>query len=782
MRAGAVRLAAGAILLALCALQALALLRSPPAWLPARIDIRLAPGAAVELERAALAVPGSGAPLRLRRDAEGRWWAASAGALRLERDGRQTRSASLALQPGLRFQLGSLRYTVEAVDGKAVRFSDGRHAWRYDGATVWRDGAPLGACPGAGPGVRLAAAWNRWLPPFLSMAAIERPLGFGGNLSCGTRVGNTHAAPASAVLRIVDGAPLLTAATAGTSTPLIVERGGLPFELALAEQALDGAGAITIGRTRMKTDLRAGFHDGALQLHPVHRVALSMQPLALPALPEGVRWQWERRDLWAWPAPATPYTIAVLAAGALAFALARARVGGNRPDAARLGAGVALAVAGLSLLLAQRAGAAPGVAPGVAPSLLLCWAALWYGLAWRGAGAVIGTGVLLLAAGLLLQLELGLGAPDTSWLRHFQKTAAATALGLGAAGAVNALHSARGPGRPPMAQARVELLLLLLAACALAALLVQVGWGNETGVFDLQPVEFAKLALTVLAAHCIALGLGAGPGGALVRWLGWLRLAAPALLFVVLLGVALVQVDDYSPLILLLVWGAAMLLAWSFGARRPGAALAVAAMACACLALLAVLRGAGPEATGGWSFYGERFGVWLDPTAHPHTGQQLLQGAAAIAGGGWLGADGMFGLAALGQGAFEALAIPAVQDDFAPSFLLQRHGLAAGLALWTLQAGFLCALLHAALRAWQGAVLARDFRHAWAGRFRCFVLCGGAAFLFGHFLLSWGTNLAFFPIMGQPMSFLSAGGSHLLFFIFPLLAFATAGATIIQEK
>ena len=50
------------------------------------------------------------------------------------------------------------------------------------------------------------------------------------------------------------------------------------------------------------------------------------------------------------------------------------------------------------------------------------------------------------------------------------------------------------------------------------------------------------------------------------------------------------------------------------------------------------------------------------------------------------------------------------------------------------------------------------------------MLCGGAAFVLGHFLLSWGTNLAFFPIMGQPMSFLSAGGSHLLFFIFPLLA------------
>ena len=507
-----------------------------------------------------------------------------------------------------------------------------------------------------------------------------------------------------------------------------------------------------------------------MRLHPLSRVALSTEQRA--ALPEGVRWEWERRDPWAWPAGASAFSMAALIAGFLVCGLARAGTALTLPDAARLGAGVALAVAGLALLLAQRAGSAPGVGW----SILLCWAALCYGLTWRAANAAVAVGVLLLAAGLLLQLELGLGAPDTSWLRHFQKTAAAAALGMGVAGASIALrHAAR---TAPMTQSRIEALLLLLAACAVAALLVQVGWGNETGVFDMQPVEFAKLALTVLAAHCIALGLGkrAGSDGRGAALLRWLRLAAPALLFVVLLGVALVQVDDYSPLILLLVWGAAMLLAWSCAARRMGPGLAVAALACACLAGLAALRAAGLEDSNGWRFYGERFAVWLDPAAHPHTGAQLLLGAAAIGGGGWFGADGVFGLAALGQGAFEALAIPAVQDDFAPSFLLQRHGLAAALVLWTLQALFLWTLLHAALRAWRDGALARDFRHAWRGRFRCFVLCGGAAFLFGHFLLSWGTNLAFFPIMGQPMSFLSAGGSHLLFFIFPLLAFAAAGA------
>ena len=51
-----------------------------------------------------------------------------------------------------------------------------------------------------------------------------------------------------------------------------------------------------------------------------------------------------------------------------------------------------------------------------------------------------------------------------------------------------------------------------------------------------------------------------------------------------------------------------------------------------------------------------------------------------------------------------------------------------------------------------------------------------------HLTLAWGTNLAMFPIMGQPMSFLSAGGSHLLFFICPLLAFNAISAQSLEEK
>ena len=773
-RLGVGMLAAAALLL--CALQALAVLRMPPAFSPARIAIGLEPGTGIELGRAELAAPGADPRhLRLRRDAAGRWWIASASGvqgLRLEGSGEPRRSGELALRAGQQFTLGAMQYTVKTAGGNKLELNDGRHVWDYDGALVRRDGEAQGACPQATFGARLLAAWNRFMPAFLG---FKRPLRFGGNLSCATSIGNADAPPGSASIAFVDGVPTLLAATGAGRTPLLAEIDGLPVDLALREQALEGATALTVGRTRLLADI-----DGdQLMLRPVSRVALFGDMRA--ELPAGVRWQWEARQPWLLPGWAPWIAALVLGSGLLAAFVAWRTAYRKHPWlAARVGAGVALALAGLAMLLFQRAGQPPG--PGL--TLLPAWAALWYGL-WSGIGIgtqvqrpnpVLATGVLLLAGGLLLQLELGAAAADTSWMRHFQKTAAATTLGLGLAG-LAALYR----GRRPPSQAQVEWTLLALACAAVLALLAQVGWGNETGVLDLQPVEFAKLALTVLTAHCVALGLGAGEtrNGALLRWL---RLASPALLFMVLLAVALVQVDDYSPLILLLVWGAAMLLAWSFAARRKAAACGVLLLAASAVLAAALLRGASPDDIAHWNFYGERFLVWLDPGTHPHTGQQLLLGARAVSGGGWLGADGVFGLAALGQGALDALAIPAVQDDFAPSFFLNRHGLLAGLALWTLQALFLCALLHAALRAWQAGLAARDFRHAWRARLRCFVLCGGAAFVFGHFLLSWGTNLAFFPIMGQPMSFLSAGGSHLLFFIFPLLAFGAAGAPSLEES
>jgi cell division protein FtsW len=761
------RLPAAALLALLCTLQLLCVLRAPAAWSPSDITVRLAPGETVTLGRRELGAPQADAShLRLRRDTSGAWFAGNASASRqllLQRAGKDERAGTALLRAGDRFRLGATAFEVQAAGDHLLIFSDGRHQWRHDGATLLRDGQPQPPCPDARIGTRAAALWNRLAP---RPVTLRRPVVFGGHLHCGNRIGIGGVAPGSASLVARDDAPLLAA----NGVPLLLHSPTGADDLAAREVALAGVDALVVGHTR----LLARIDGDTLRLQPAGHVALLASPQA--QLPPGVAWRWQQRDPWGVSRPVAWLCVLAcpIAAAAGLAAWFAAPLRRERPARAlRLAGAVLVAALGVGALVLQRG----GTPVAIAFSMVLAWGALWYALlvpARPEAG--LAAGILLLATGLLVQLELGLGAPDSSWPRHFQKSAALLAIGLPAAGWLARHRPAR-----PIAQASAERVLLALAAVALAALALQVVFGDETGVFDLQPVEFAKLALAALTAHCIALGLGAGAPatGGLMRWL---RLFTPALLFTVVLAVGLVQVDDYSPLILLLVWACVMAFAWALAARKR--AVAISLVLAGCLAVLAVagLRGAGAGQIAQWGFYPERFLVWLAPGAHPHTGQQLLLGAQAVAEGGWLGADHLFGLASLGQDAGAAMRIPAVQDDFAPSLFLNRHGLAAALALWALQALFLAGLLQSAARAWRCAAGARDFRLAWHARFRCFALCGGAAFVLGHFLLSWGTNLAVFPVMGQPMSFLSAGGSHLLFFICPLLAACSASATSSEES
>jgi cell division protein FtsW len=765
------RMATGALLLLLCILQLLCLLRAPAAWMPSSVTVTLERGKDRLLDGAALGLPASnGSRIRLGRDAAGGWWAASADAatqLAVQRGDIRQRSGSVLLARGHRFQLGASAFLVDELDAGGLAFTRAGTQWRYDGATLLRGGRPQPDCPDARLAARLVAAWNRWLPAALG---IERPLVFGGNLDCGNRIAIAGVPAPGATIRQTPQGMLLAVGSGSRDTPLLHSDGAAHDAGPLAERAqdLDGAAALQLGRTRLLLERNGDL----LHLHPVSHVALYRE--AQLRLPDGLSWTWMQRARWRLPQqalmPLAGALALTLAAGAGLLLSGAGRRLGRLRSLAALGS-LLLLGAGATLFYLQKA----GLPAGAGTSLLVAWGALccvWLALGGSLAGCAA---VLLLAIGLLAQLDMGLGAPESSWLRHAGKTAALMAIGAGAIGLLRALRPLRA-GRP-LAQARVELGMLLLSGVALLLLLLQVALGDETGVFDLQPVEFAKLALAALTAHCLALACGAqpAPGGLLLRTL---RVGAPALLFLVLLAVALVQVDDYSPLVLLTVWGCAMALAFALAGGRQPLVLACVGAMLAAVAGVVLLRAAGPDEFARWNFYADRFMVWLDPGAHPHTGQQLLLGAQAIAGGGWFGADHLFGLAALGQDAGAALHIPAVQDDFAPSFFLNRHGLAAALLLWLLQALFLAGLLHAALRCWLQAAHARDFRLAWLARFRCFLLCGGAAFVAGHFLLSWGTNLAIFPVMGQPMSFLSAGGSHLLFFICPLLAVCVASESL----
>ena len=782
------RLAAAGLALGLvCALHLAALVLAPQRWLPAAITLDLAPGDSAALGRAELAAPRAGArQFSVRRDAAGRWWLRNTnpaqGAV-LRQGGARRHTGSIVLAAGQQLQVGATRFeVVRAGDGSAELRGAGQR-WQYDGALLLRDGAMQPACSDTGAGARLAAYWNRIAPAILSFA---RPLAFGGNLHCGNRLpvagleaGKVSLARAGAGAGAGAGADDNEdiAMTVRGSQPVLVRQDGRWSDVAQREHALDGISGIAVGRSAYALSFDAATSKAArLTLKPSAQVDLFAQADA--ELAPGLRWHWQQRSLWQFAAPPVAAWSAALAAALLA-ALAGWRLAGptrGLAPAARLAAAVTIVALAVLVLVMQRSAAAPGAGW----TLVLAWAALWLALLWTARLPLLGVlGVLLLGAGLLVQLELGLGARDTAWLRHVENSCVLLAIGLPLG-----LLLFQGVARASVSRPATEWLLVGLALCALVGLLLQVTFGNETGVFEVQPVEFAKLSLAALSAHCLALATGgAAPAGVAParHWQAWLRIIAPALLFVLLLAVALVQVDDYSPLILLLVWAAVSFVAWCLASGRRPAAAAFGALCVGVLLGAAALQQAAPS-LGAAGFYTERFQVWADPTAHPHTGQQMLLGARAVADGGWFGIDGLLGIATLGQAAGEALRIPAVQDDFAPSFLLNRHGLLGALLVWMLQAALLAALLHAAAAAWQVAAGARDFRRAWLGRFQCFALCGGAAFLAGHFLLSWGTNLALFPIMGQPMSFLSSGGSHLLFFICPLLAFGMASVQSSEEN
>jgi cell division protein FtsW len=769
----------GVALALLCLLQLLCLWRTPAVWAPSTIAVAIQPGQSLVLGQQELAAPQADRNhVALRRDMAGRWWIRNVSAghqLLLQRGSAESHMGSAALAAGQQLRIGAALFSISAADATSVAFTQGAQQWHYDGATLRLNGAAQPACADTHLGARAIGLWNRVLPRALTIA---RPLTFGGNLYCGNRLGIANVAAASAVLARGDEGLLLSGAGGDERAPLLLTEHGQTAVLAQIEQPLAGVTGIVAGRTRL------GIHlaGDRLELHPTRHIALFTD--AQLRLPEHVSWEWRERGLWTLPAGAA-WLVALGLCAALAGAAALAWQRGrwpfmravSRDERIAAGASALLLIAGIGALLLQRAGTPPGI--GV--SVLLGCTALWCCLLAPGRLPLASAAaLLLLAVGLLAQLELGLGALESSWPRHFQKSTALLAIGMGAGVHLRLRWRA---GSSVIAQTRLEWMLAAWAVVALAGLLLQVVLGDEQGVFDLQPVEFAKLALTALTAHCIAVGMGwnGGEDNRAERARRWIRLAAPALLFLALLGLALVQVDDYSPLILLLVWSMVMAFAWSVAARRHRASATL--LGIGILAALAIgwLRATGVDGIAQWGFYADRFLVWLDPAQHPHTGQQMLEGARAIAQGAWWGTDDRLGLSTLGQPGGLAVRIPAVQDDFAPAFFLNRHGLVGALALWALQALFLVGLLATAARAFAASERARDFRAAWLARLRCFALCVGAAFVLGHFLLSWGTNLAIFPIMGQPMSFLSAGGSHLLFFICPLLAFSAISAQSLEE-
>ncbi|MBU0498708.1 MAG: FtsW/RodA/SpoVE family cell cycle protein [Gammaproteobacteria bacterium] len=449
----------------------------------------------------------------------------------------------------------------------------------------------------------------------------------------------------------------------------------------------------------------------------------------------------------------------------------------------------------------------------------LAWGLLPCALAWliatlqllqggrlRGPAGLLWLLLTLLAGiGALNLTQLAAGAYNTKWLGY---ASGHLAVLTGMAAAVALL------GRlPPQVLRRLAAnfigsrsLLVKLIKGGFVLMVIGLAFyqfvtGDEKGLGWIQPVEFVKLILVFMLATTLT-------------HLRWLRIVESrdyrenrlrwiaagvwvVIVFFLAAGVLMLGVNDYSPIVIVLTLMLPFLwLAFAdphveltqgerdhnAGLLRDGRLLKRVATVWGLRGMLLLLLG-GIVLTAYYLYkhppdylssfpQAERLRIWSNPWAHRLSGDQVIQSLLRVREGGWSGVSDWFG----GNG--KVMNLPAVQDDFIAAFLINRFGAFAALLLVAVQALWFTALLRIADRLMSIPGEFEEYRSRyWLGG----VLTGLAWMQITHWAISWGNVLGLLPVMGQPMSWLSSGNSHMLAIGFTSMALAMVGAWIVGE-
>ena len=154
----------------------------------------------------------------------------------------------------------------------------------------------------------------------------------------------------------------------------------------------------------------------------------------------------------------------------------------------------------------------------------------------------------------------------------------------------------------------------------------------------------------------------------------------------------------------------------------------------------------------------ERILAWKSPLQYPDESYQLRRAITLIA-------ESPEKNQKIKINDFNSMAVPAVQDDFILSFYLYRFGNNAGKQLFLIQLLFISCLLLIAVRVYRWKK--GDYRDTAVRQFLAFTVTGFAISQLIHWVIAWSNSFNFLPIMGQPMTWLSSGNSHLLGFALP---------------
>lgn len=690
--------------------------------------------------------------IRVRRDAKGAWWIANVSAQRKvdaqTEDGTSRYLKRWKLLTGDRLRLGSPAIDVEVTESSPA---EGRLILRGAGVTARWEGwhldavgpKPISDCPQEGPNW-----WRRLLPK-----AEELPLfSIGGQVRCDHRWylpgiemhgvyvrwhhGDFWLAPGKSEVRL---------ARAGEGH----WRGFSDLELRLDDPA-NPTKKLILGRTHYQLS----WKDSTLILNPKGGTDI---------------WQPDDKDL---PKPRDPRVhLQWKPTGVLSGA--EGLIWRLLP----LGLGLIWGAASLLLIGSGRLKGATG------------W--LWV--------ATLG----LVGCGVLTQGQLGLGGNNTRWLiyaeHHWWGLAIMGLVTLIVLLLKNAFleHMAArlaDPSADPLPWRKIQsrvpwlpqvpLLLTLITVPAILLLIAQFATGREEGLAGFQPVEGVKSLIALLLAYAggrlWARRIGLGSYHRSRPLISTLQLLGFALIFVFLAAFMLWAVQDMSPVVLLLL----LLLpfAWRIaphplGVPSRGGWWVRIAVALALLGGIAFLTWAHkyPDQVPRWMPQYLRFMVWADPQRFVESGYQVNQALSLGASQSVESSPTIFGW----NGA--VMNLPEVQNDFIGTFLLNHFGVYFGWGVLLCQLTFALSLftLSRNLADW-GAKGDASRRHA--GDMLSLTIFAFAWLFLAHWLIAWGNVLGLLPVMGQPMTFIAAGNSHLLLFALPGLVLGLTGGRLAEKE
>ncbi len=396
----------------------------------------------------------------------------------------------------------------------------------------------------------------------------------------------------------------------------------------------------------------------------------------------------------------------------------------------------------------------------------------------RSAGAFHGAAILLAIGVLCLYRLSDPDDPRRAFLVLRQLRSAAFGLTLATvAAAAAAWRASRAPAIPGRlfrwldgdARGPRATWLYLVALAVLAA---QLPFG-ETGIAlpglgSVQPIEIARTLLVVYLAYWTARAIEdkrdrvRGTEGLAQRW----RYMVHAVPVVAVLALCY-GLQDISPIavfvaFLAVLYGMSLVkpavALWPPRAWRDhvGLELVAAVLVVAGVGALVLADPGGTVAT--------RMRTWWDPWANSGEAYQAVTALWATASGG---------LGGLGWTGPNGVLPPAVHDDFVVALLAARTGV-AGVTLLAATFGVVLLSGVAALGA-PGAVAADP-----ADRERATVLVAAVLWMLAiQAAVVLGSATGGLPVMGQPLPFVAAAGSHLVFFCLPAIALVL-GATRVR--